>query len=62
MPLKISRIRGKKIDNKKIKIVSFFGAMHGKTLGALMVGGKTKEKRMDWKTGSKYSSYFISIS
>ena len=42
--LKISRIRGKKIDNKKIKIVSFFGAMHGKTLGALMVGGKTKEK------------------
>lgn len=42
--LKISRIHGKKIHPKKIKIISFHGAMHGKTLGALMVGGKTKEK------------------
>ena len=42
--LKISRIWGKKINQEKIKIVSFEGAMHGKTLGALMVGGKTKEK------------------
>ena len=42
--LKIARIRGKKINQEKIGIVSFEGAMHGKTLGALMVGGKTKEK------------------
>jgi len=42
--LKISRIWGKKTNPKKIGIISFEGAMHGKTLGALMVGGKTKEK------------------
>lgn len=42
--LKISRIWGKKINEKKIGIISFQGAMHGKTLGALMVGGKSKEK------------------
>jgi len=42
--LKITRIYGKKIDEKKIGVVSFYGAMHGKTLGALMLGGKTKEK------------------
>lgn len=37
--LKIVRIRGKKINPEKIGIVSFEGAMHGKTLGALMVDG-----------------------
>ena len=42
--IKLARIYGRKINPKKIGIVSFVGAMHGKTLGALMVGGKTKEK------------------
>ena len=42
--IKLARIHGKKINEKKIGIISFLGAMHGKTLGALMVGGKTKEK------------------
>jgi len=42
--IKIARIYGLKINPKKIGIISFTGAMHGKTLGALMVGGKTKEK------------------
>lgn len=42
--IKLARIYGRKIYPKKIGIVSFTGAMHGKTLGALMVGGKTKEK------------------
>lgn len=42
--LKITRINGKKIHEKKIGIISFDGAMHGKTLGALMMGGKSKEK------------------
>lgn len=42
--IKLARIYGRKINHEKIGIVSFIGAMHGKTLGALMVGGKTKEK------------------
>jgi 4-aminobutyrate aminotransferase / (S)-3-amino-2-methylpropionate transaminase / 5-aminovalerate transaminase len=42
--IKLARIHGKKTNPKKIGIISFLGAMHGKTLGALMVGGKTKEK------------------
>lgn len=42
--IKLARIYGRKINPKKIGIISFIGAMHGKTLGALMVGGKTKEK------------------
>ena len=42
--IKLARIHGKKINENKIGIISFLGAMHGKTLGALMVGGKTKEK------------------
>ena len=42
--IKLARVYGRKINPKKIGIVSFVGAMHGKTLGALMVGGKTKEK------------------
>lgn len=42
--IKLARIYGRKTNPKKIGIVSFIGAMHGKTLGALMVGGKTKEK------------------
>lgn len=42
--MKITRIYGKKINQKKIGIISFDNAMHGKTLGALMLGGKTKEK------------------
>jgi|TARA_B100000959_G_C14966215_1_gene617833 4-aminobutyrate aminotransferase/diaminobutyrate-pyruvate transaminase/4-aminobutyrate aminotransferase/(S)-3-amino-2-methylpropionate transaminase len=42
--IKLARIHGRKTNPKKIGIVSFLGAMHGKTLGALMVGGKTKEK------------------
>ncbi len=42
--LKITRINGKKINDKKIGIISFDGSMHGKTLGALMMGGKQKEK------------------
>jgi 4-aminobutyrate aminotransferase / (S)-3-amino-2-methylpropionate transaminase / 5-aminovalerate transaminase len=42
--LKLSRIYGKKQDPKKIGILCFEGAMHGKTLGALMMGGKPKEK------------------
>jgi 4-aminobutyrate aminotransferase / (S)-3-amino-2-methylpropionate transaminase / 5-aminovalerate transaminase len=42
--LKITRINGKKINDKKIVIISFDGSMHGKTLGALMMGGKQKEK------------------
>jgi len=42
--LKLARINGRKTNPNKIGIVSFLGAMHGKTLGALMVGGKTKEK------------------
>jgi 4-aminobutyrate aminotransferase / (S)-3-amino-2-methylpropionate transaminase / 5-aminovalerate transaminase len=42
--LKLSRIYGKKLDPKKIAILCFEGAMHGKTLGALMMGGKPKEK------------------
>jgi 4-aminobutyrate aminotransferase-like enzyme len=42
--LKITRINGKKINDKKIAIISFDGSMHGKTLGALMMGGKQKEK------------------
>ena len=42
--IKLARIYGRKINPKKIGIISFVGAMHGKTLGALMVGGKTKEK------------------
>lgn len=42
--LKITRINGKKINDKKIGIISFNGSMHGKTLGALMMGGKEKEK------------------
>jgi len=44
--LKITRINGKKINENKIGIISFEGSMHGKTLGALMMGGKPKEK--DW--------------
>ena len=36
--LKISRIHGKKLNPKKIGILCFEGAMHGKTLGALMLG------------------------
>ena len=42
--LKITRINGKKTNNKKLGIISFDGSMHGKTLGALMLGGKEKEK------------------
>jgi 4-aminobutyrate aminotransferase / (S)-3-amino-2-methylpropionate transaminase / 5-aminovalerate transaminase len=42
--IKLARIHGRKINPKRVGIVSFLGAMHGKTLGALMVGGKTKEK------------------
>ena len=42
--LKITRINGKKINEKKTGIISFNGSMHGKTLGALMMGGKPKEK------------------
>jgi 4-aminobutyrate aminotransferase / (S)-3-amino-2-methylpropionate transaminase / 5-aminovalerate transaminase len=42
--LKITRIYGKKINPEKNIILSFDGAMHGKTLGSLMVGGKHKEK------------------
>jgi 4-aminobutyrate aminotransferase / (S)-3-amino-2-methylpropionate transaminase / 5-aminovalerate transaminase len=42
--LKLSRIYGKKQDPKKIGILCFEGAMHGKTLGALMMSGKPKEK------------------
>ena len=42
--IKLARIFGLKSNPKKIGIVSFVGAMHGKTLGALMVGGKEKEK------------------
>ncbi len=42
--LKISRINGANIDKNRLGIISFHGAMHGKTLGALMLGGKTKEK------------------
>ena len=43
--LKLSRIYGKKQNSKKIGILCFDGAMHGKTLGALMMGGKPKEKK-----------------
>jgi len=42
--LKITRIYGRKINEKKIGIISFEGAIHGKTLGALMLGGKATEK------------------
>jgi len=42
--MKITRIYGKKINEKKIGIISFDESMHGKTLGALMLGGKIKEK------------------
>ena len=42
--IKLARIFGRKTNPQKIGIISFIGAMHGKTLGALMVGGKTKEK------------------
>tara|TARA_Y100001936_G_scaffold188676_1_gene187033 strand:- start:21530 stop:22906 length:1377 start_codon:yes stop_codon:yes gene_type:complete len=42
--IKISRIFGRKKNPDKVGIISFEGAMHGKTLGALMAGGKTKEK------------------
>lgn len=42
--IKLARIYGRKTDPKKIGIISFIGSMQGKTLGALMVGGKTKEK------------------
>lgn len=42
--IKLARVYGLKKNPKKIGIISFIGAMHGKTLGALMVGGKTKEK------------------
>ena len=42
--LKLSRIHGMKQNSKKIGILCFDGAMHGKTLGALMMGGKPKEK------------------
>jgi len=42
--IKLARIFGRKKDPKKIGIISFVGSMQGKTLGALMVGGKTKEK------------------
>jgi 4-aminobutyrate aminotransferase-like enzyme len=42
--LKITRIHGQRIDQKRLGIISFDGAMHGKTLGSLMLGGKTKEK------------------
>jgi len=42
--LKIARINGKKNNEKKIGIISFDGSMHGKTLGALMMGGKKNEK------------------
>jgi 4-aminobutyrate aminotransferase/diaminobutyrate-pyruvate transaminase/4-aminobutyrate aminotransferase/(S)-3-amino-2-methylpropionate transaminase len=42
--IKLARIHGRKTNPKRVGIISFLGAMHGKTLGALMVGGKTKEK------------------
>ena len=42
--LKITRINGRKINKNKVGIISFEGSMHGKTLGALMMGGKAKEK------------------
>ena len=42
--IKLARIHGRKVNPKRVGIISFLGAMHGKTLGALMVGGKTKEK------------------
>jgi len=42
--IKLARIFGRKTNPKKIGIISFVGSMQGKTLGALMVGGKTKEK------------------
>ena len=42
--LKLARIHGKKINPKKIGIISFIGSMHGKTLGALMMGGKSEDK------------------
>ena len=42
--IKISRIFGRERNKNKNGIISFYGSMHGKTLGALMAGGKTKEK------------------
>jgi len=42
--IKLARIFGRKKNVDRVGIISFDGAMHGKTLGALMVGGKTKDK------------------
>lgn len=42
--LKLSRIYGKKIHPNKLGVLCFDGSMHGKTLGALTMGGKPKEK------------------
>ena len=42
--LKILRINSLKKDKNRLGVISFNGAMHGKTLGGLMLGGKTKEK------------------
>ena len=50
--LKVSRQYGQKVGGKKkIGIISYTGAFHGRTLGAQMVGGDPIPQDMDWEFG-----------
>lgn len=44
--LKLMRMHGRKIHPKKVGIISFFGSMHGRTMGAEMLNGNPAKS--DW--------------
>lgn len=44
--LKLMRMHGRKIHPEKVGIISFFGSMHGRTLGAEMLNGNPAKS--DW--------------
>ncbi len=41
--LKLMRMRGISINKEKLAIISFFGSMHGRTMGAEMLSGDSKK-------------------